>query len=190
MDDKEFIQNALKTESVVTELNIDAEFLKLAFKCFIDMTEILDGVKKRAFYNNSKKFDTMGPTLDNLILNMKELRWFLHNLNTGAFKHEVDNTINTRVAHGVIGIATESGELVECLYKAMDGGELDTVNLVEELFDGDWYKAVISDELGIDWSKGWEVIISKLKARFGDKFSAESANNRDLKKERDILENG
>ena len=52
----------------------------------------------------------------------------------------------------------------------------------------DWYKAIITDELNIEWEDGWEKIINKLKARFGDKFNTDGANNRNLEKEREILE--
>lgn len=42
----------------------------------------------------------------------------------------------------------------------------------------------------IDIQKSFNVNIEKLKARYGDKFSSDRAINRDLKTERNILENG
>lgn len=52
---------------------------------------------------------------------------------------------------------------------------------------GYWWE--LGKYLGIDREKALENNIAKLKARFPDKFSEESALNRDLNKERQILEN-
>lgn len=189
MEHKEFIQNAIKTESVVDELNIDRQFLIQSLELFIETTEVLDAIKKQAFYNNPKKLNSLSEGLNKISILTNKLAFTLHHIQNGDFSPETVSDVNTRIAHGVIGIATESGELVECFYNALiNNDDIDTVNLIEELFDGDWYKAVISDELDIDWNKGWETIIEKLKARFGDKFSEEKANNRDVELERKILE--
>ncbi len=40
----------------------------------------------------------------------------------------------------------------------------------------------------IDTNKSWDINISKLKSRYGEKFSSERAINRDLHTERKILE--
>ena len=40
----------------------------------------------------------------------------------------------------------------------------------------------------IDTEKSWDINISKLRARYGDKFSSEKAINRNLVVERNILE--
>ena len=190
MDYKEFIENAIKTESVVDELNIDKNLLLKIFQLFIETTEILDAVKKQAFYGNAEKMKSIPARTAKIEELSKQISFTYHHLERGDFAAVKPFGVNTRVAHGVIGIATEAGELTECLYKSMENNApLDYVNLIEELFDGDWYKAVISDECDIDWEKSWQTIIDKLKARFGEKFSEDRANNRDLDKERKILEN-
>lgn len=97
---------------------------------------------------------------------------------------------NQRLLHAGIGLATEAGEFLDALKKhVFYGKDLDTVNLSEELGDVFWYCAIIADQLGVDFSEVMEKNISKLKARYGDKFTEERANQRDLDTEREILEN-
>jgi len=191
MDSKEFIKNAVKTESRVDTLNIDQLVLEDALKIFILSSELLDGIKKQAFYNNSKKLDDKAlHHLSQLMSVTQSLGRNLEEVKSGVRPPVSPEDINTRVAHGVIGISTEAGELAECFLNSLESGDpIDAVNLTEELFDSDWYKAVISDEYDIDWGEWWAKIIAKLKARFGDKFSEEAANNRDTTTERKILEN-
>lgn len=94
-----------------------------------------------------------------------------------------------RLLHAGIGLATESGEFLDALKKSIFyGKELDVVNLKEELGDVLWYMAIAMDVLGTDFETEMEKNIKKLKARYGEKFSQDSAEKRDLKKERGILE--
>ncbi len=96
---------------------------------------------------------------------------------------------NIRLLHGAIGLSTEVGEFMDALKKhVFYAKELDRVNLSEELGDMFWYMAIISDELGVDFEAVMKTNIDKLKARYGDKFSEEKAENRDLEKEREIFE--
>lgn len=94
-----------------------------------------------------------------------------------------------RLLHAGIGLSTESGEFLDALKKHIFyGKELDRVNLVEEVGDLFWYIAIVADELGFKIEDVMENNISKLKARYGDKFSEEKAENRDLETERNILD--
>lgn len=94
-----------------------------------------------------------------------------------------------RLLHAGIGLSTESGEFLDALKKHIFyGKELDKVNLAEEMGDLFWYLAIVSDELGVDMEDVMERNIIKLKARYGEKFSEEKAENRDLNTEREILE--
>lgn len=161
--------------------------------------------------------------------------------------------LESRMLHGLIGLCTESGELLDAMKKHLYyGKELDTVNMLEEIGDLCWYLAIICDVMGIDFAEQvekakeyndtqeerslltacaelnavcggnlmtmvaqgqphtitplfllidelvieldgkWEEIceknIAKLEARYGDKFDAHKALNRDTDKEREILE--
>lgn len=96
---------------------------------------------------------------------------------------------NQEILHGVVGICTESGELLDALKKHMFyGNPLDRVNLKEELGDVMWYIAILLRELDLDLEEVLDVNIKKLRARYGDKFDQEKTNNRNLKVEREILE--
>jgi NTP pyrophosphatase (non-canonical NTP hydrolase) len=94
-----------------------------------------------------------------------------------------------RLLHAGIGLSTESGEFLDALKKHIFyGKELDKVNLAEEMGDMFWYMAIVADELGFEFEEVMERNITKLKARYGDKFTEEKAENRDLDSERKILD--
>lgn len=94
-----------------------------------------------------------------------------------------------RLLHAGIGMATEAGEFLDALKKHIYyGRELDAVNLQEEMGDLFWYMAIACDQLGVDFEKLTDTNIAKLKARYGEKFTGESAEARDLSGERNILE--
>ena len=105
-----------------------------------------------------------------------------------AIKERFDPTI-IRLLHGVMGMATEAGEMLDQLKKVLFyGKELDFVNLIEEMGDSSWYQAIICDELQVEFKEIWKKNIAKLKARYGDKFNESGALDRDLDNERKILE--
>ena len=94
-----------------------------------------------------------------------------------------------RLLHAGIGLSTESGEFLDALKKHIFyGKELDKVNLAEEMGDLFWYMAIVADELGFEFEEVMNKNITKLKARYGEKFSEEKAEKRDLDSEREILE--
>jgi NTP pyrophosphatase (non-canonical NTP hydrolase) len=93
-----------------------------------------------------------------------------------------------RLLHGFMGIATEAGEGLEALARYFQTGELDKVNVGEELGDCFWYQAIIADECGAEFETEQQKNIAKLKARYGQAFSAENASRRDLDNERRVLE--
>lgn len=98
---------------------------------------------------------------------------------------------NHRLEHAIDGIASESGELVDAIKKAKYyGKELDLTNLKEEGGDILWYLALMFDELGTTFEAEMLRNNAKLRSRFPDKFTEELATNRDLGKERAILEGG
>ena len=94
-----------------------------------------------------------------------------------------------RIFHGIIGIITEAGELAEALAQAIVTGEqLDLTNVAEEVGDNQWYAAAILRVLGTTFDDVQRTNIAKLRARFPNKFDAHDANNRNLERERKILE--
>lgn len=96
-----------------------------------------------------------------------------------------------KVLHGAIGMVTEAVELLESVVNSIKKGEdFDVPHVREEMFDSMWYFALLLRELNISFESGLDNNIAKLKARFGDKFTEEGAENRDLDAERKILEKG
>lgn len=92
--------------------------------------------------------------------------------------------------HASMGLVTEAGEFQDAIKKHLYyGRELDTVNLKEELGDLIWYCAIALEALGTDFESVMQTNIDKLSARYPEKFTEELAENRDLEKERAILEN-
>ena len=101
----------------------------------------------------------------------------------------IDKGHDMNLLHAAMGIGTEAGEMLDAFKrKIFYGKELDTVNVKEELGDLMWYMAILMRELDLDFEEVLQLNIDKLKARFPDKFTEHDALNRDLDKERSILE--
>ncbi len=120
-----------------------------------------------------------------------------HNFTEAALRTEAplqDTRIDLesmRQLHAAIGIATESGELLDAFKKAFFYGEkLDRANVLEEVGDLLWYSALLLDAMGSDFESVSATVIEKLRKRFPQKFEQVQAAIRDLKAERKILEEG
>lgn len=91
--------------------------------------------------------------------------------------------------HMVLGMQTESAEISDVYKKTIAYKKpLDFVNIKEELGDLMWYVANLCNVNGWDLRDILDTNIKKLEARFPEKFTYENANNRNLEKERKILE--
>lgn len=100
-----------------------------------------------------------------------------------------DDTI-TRLTHCALGFSGEAGEFADALKKSIFYGKVkDRTNLIEELGDLIYYIVVAADALDSNLAEVLKVNEEKLKARYKNGFSEEAATNRDLKKERSVLEN-
>lgn len=96
---------------------------------------------------------------------------------------------NIRILHSAMGVSTEAGELLDAVKKHIYyGKDLDKVNLFEEVGDLFWYLAILADELGFSFEDAMKKNNEKLEARYGKKFSSDKAIDRNLEKERNILE--
>lgn len=90
--------------------------------------------------------------------------------------------------HMIVGMVTESSELADAYKKHFAyGKELDVVNVEEEIGDLLWYVANFCTMMNFDMSNIMQKNINKLEARYPEKFTQEDAINRDLNKERNIL---
>lgn len=94
------------------------------------------------------------------------------------------------ILHGAIGISTEAGELLDAIKKHIYyGKKLDLINVKEEIGDIFWYTALICSRLNVSFEEIMRTNIEKLKARYPNKFTEDKAINRDIERERSILEN-
>lgn len=135
----------------------------------IQACQDLDLVKKKKFYNKDVSITSSVPA---------DLKFYREDSG--------ENTL-----HAAIGLTTECGEILEAVMKhKYCGSELDTVNIKEEIGDLMWYMAILLRDHDIDLFDAMETNIKKLRARYGEKFSAEKAIHRDLSTERSILETG
>lgn len=179
MESKEYIQLALVTESndfkAIRERLSSPSLQKDLIESLAKMDEVtkkLDLLKKQIFYGKlppghvSETDKTAELVFDSSTID--------------------DKTI--RLLHATIGVASESGEIVEALSKGLKAGKLDEVNFAEEVGDIFWYLAIASSALQVTFSTIWKINIKKLAKRFGGKFSEFFAQNRQLEKEREILE--
>jgi len=189
MNLKEYQQEALQTESKVDQLQFNLRFIRTVFSMYISMTEFMDAVKKQVYYGKSTKMDEKGEQflyqIDNYIQNIVSMyRDRNHN--------NVPVDTDPRLFHGILGMATESGELVSVLLKNLAGEPVDPINVQEEMNDSNWYQAIIHDTLGLDWEEGLQRNIDKLQKRRykSGGFTAAEAENRDLVGERVALEGG
>lgn len=145
----------------------------------IEALKQLDFIKKALFYNKTNPFK--------LPVDERKLNCFALQVN------HLDNIPQNGIdlIHGIIGKATEAGELLEALLGALTNPhKLDTVNVLEEVGDGLWYDAIILQAIGGSFERCAQINNEKLRARFPNKFTEADAVNRDLDKERKILETG
>lgn len=93
-----------------------------------------------------------------------------------------------RHIHGITGIVTETGELIESILAVLSTGKTDIVNFSEELGDLEWYIAECANAIDKPMFQILVDNIAKLKERYSEKFNVEEAVDRDLDAEREALE--
>lgn len=171
----DYITEAQRTKSDQYHLdNLGPEFLISALASTQMSTSLADKVKKALFYGKEPLWDAAQ------IAFVEDQK--------GLADHVKKDAVPVDVVHSVLGIITEGGELAEAVAKAFFTGDLDEVNLDEEMGDILWYIAMFCHHRDIDFDSLMERNINKLRTRFPDKFTQEKAINRDLEAEREQLE--
>lgn len=150
--------------------NISQGELISALQSFIEAARVLDKVKRAIFYNKliGQQLPLDGDTIP--ALNFEQVH-------ADAF-------------HGIIGKATEAGELVERLLQMADPGvdsSSHRLNLIEELGDDDWYSQLLYSFLGITQRDAQVANERKLRKRFPEAFTSERALTRDILTEQEAL---
>lgn len=81
--------------------------------------------------------------------------------------------------HGIIGVSTEAGELLDAVKKGLFyGRKPDLENIREEIGDTMWYIMAIIRSEGWDLEEILQENISKLKLRYPEQFTTELSEKR------------
>ncbi len=161
---------------------VSLEEVRRAFVAFFEAAEAIDRIKKLLFYGENEKKGLLKSEFDGKTAHTVISRLAPDN-------REGEQETSEYILHAVLGVASEAGEMVDALHKAIFRGEpLDIVNLGEESGDVKWYLAMLARVRCVPWDADERRNIEKLTARFPDKFTTENANVRDLDEERRILE--
>lgn len=192
-DLNQYVQDAIRTESVIDEVKLDPNLLASVLQIFIASGNMLDQIKKHAFYGKDYDSEKLVEEFMNIVASLDQLKPSVADIKQAEVKMMPDPNegviaVDPRTFHALVGIATESTELMEALVLAFSGETMDNVNVLEEFGDLNWYQAIGIDALGGDFGTILDTNIEKLRARYPEKFTNESAVNRDLDKERAILE--
>lgn len=183
MELKQYVTDAIRTESRIEAVEINKPTLIAVLNAYVACGNLLDDLKKHIFYK--KPIDPHKWANQKNIINA-QLGDIMSNID--GLKTEV-MPFDPRLFHAIVGIATESTELVEAILTAIDNsGDIDHVNVKEELGDLNWYQAIAVDASDADWDAILTTNIEKLRKRYPEKFTSENAINRDLVAERKILE--
>ena len=96
-----------------------------------------------------------------------------------ALRTVKDDSKNTILIEGLMGMSSESGEALDILKKFLfQGHELDKEHLKEELGDVAWYLAVSAYAIGCDLEDILVKNIEKLHGRYPEGFDADRSVNR------------
>lgn len=147
---------------------------------FMVASGTLDLMKKRIAYDAQP---------DKLFRVDAEHAAIIRNFTNPVFLDKIaESTELSQLLHYTVGIITEANELMVALAKGAITGTLDKVNVGEEIGDSQYYINAAAERLGLDMEDLLGKNISKLEARYPEKFTEKGATNRDLEKERNILE--
>jgi len=174
---EEYVNKAVRTlsDGFHSDKVSPQKFLLHLQECIVALQQ-LDKCKKALFYGKEPDFDYhIEDDFDEDDLYQMEIKL---------------DVVHPDILHGIIGVATEAGEMLEALALALlDQQEFDEVNLTEEMGDVFWYMAVLANRTGRPFSESMRINIAKLEKRYPEKFTEELAINRDVEAERKLLEN-
>lgn len=163
---------------------VNGELFEVALSRAIDALQVIDEVKKTLFYGRPLPASAqVAAKVDNLLFSDETCRI----LPTLPEVGESFDVASERI-HAILGVASEAGELLQVLRYALAGRTFDQTNALEEAGDVMWYLNLLAGATGSNFEKIQRANISKLRARFPNKFTEFDANNRNLKNEREVLE--
>lgn len=208
METKQYSAAVLTTESKPETIRFGTIGTHAVLGLIYQTGEMVDVAKKAMFYGkpfDRFKFAEDAATLSDLAMTLRQsaLDGDLDNpADIKAFDSlpphlaglDLNNSLNRRLLHVVMGTSSESSEIANELRLAWEEKRpVDRVNMSEELGDHFWYLAVGADELNIPLSVIFQQNITKLTDKKAGRyregaFDMNAAINRDLETERATLE--
>lgn len=161
---------------------IPRQWMMAQMRAAISAGNSLDGIKKAFFYGKDK---------DGVFARMRAMETYRNDPTCAGLPSMIgDGSISgVDVIHAILGIFTESTELLEALHNYIEDGQpVDGVNIKEEVGDLFWYIAILCRLFGFTFDEAQFTNIDKLFKRYPDRFSESQAINRDLHGERAVLE--
>lgn len=153
--------------------NASADLLLADLRVFVEAAKRLDQHKKVLFRKRSNEEAGL-PPFDYTVKSPVSFYFMRH---------------ESELLHGIVGVATEAGELAEIAVKKLEyPSPADITNVREEIGDVLWYLARLIRFAGTTFLAEMVRNIAKLRNRHGSKFNAERDANRDLSAERAVLE--
>lgn len=178
---EQYTEDATRTASCIEVVEVHSVLLFHAKNAFILVADILDQIKKNVFYGKPYDIGKLTDIVEALDSAQESLKSIVVNLNATP---KIAVKIDPDVFHGIIGIATESGELLELMHQNAEQPN----RIFDEIGDHAWYTAVLLKALKGDWYNILKANIAKLKARYPDKFTSDHAINRDVTNEKLVLD--
>lgn len=170
----DYVAECDKTASnVFTPENVGVYELQVALHEFILAAQVLNRYKKALFRKQSRIEAGLSPSV--------------HGPDLTTFRIAGHDDL----FHGVIGVATEAGELAEALHKLLSGQGVSQDNIREEIGDNLWYITRLIKWAETTFLAEMKRNIAKLRERHGKAgFNKERDMNRDLGREADVLAEG
>ena len=173
---EEWVQTKLSPKFHPNPEDSSENELRTIIEDFIEIGNRLDIMKKRKFYGRLKGHENFTET----------------GVNVRQYNEPfVQESEQEQILHAVMGMATETVEMLEAIHASKWGGkEFDTVNFLEEMGDLEFYRSIPYHQLNWTEKQVRDTNYFKLEKRYPEGYTDNSANNRDLESERKILEKG
>lgn len=140
--------------------------------------ELADQIKRYIYYNDTEQFSQLHK-------NPRMQGFQILHVRTDCGHYKDEDAI--RLVHAWLGFITEAGEIAQAIQGLEKGESVDTLNLIEECGDMQWYLNLMAIAIS-SLEDVMERNIAKLRVRFPEKFSEEDAIDRDLEEERKSIE--
>ena len=178
MDNKTYLIESERTAASTLHRMFDDQTILATLQNAVKHGQEVDKIKKGLYYGKPCNLSEIGE-------------------NDTEYLESIADNVNIDILHGVLGVFTESVEMIEAVLKTMEHPpthemyqKMDDVNMVEEIGDMEWYLAMLYRSLETYPEVAKQINIDKLRARYPGKFTTDAAINRDTDTERTILENG